>query len=85
MVTGGYSPGYGPVDDAPETYGQFDPARRVVVTRSELSHFADCDSPYGGKCSCPEMACDNCGYSGADRNPDAYPGEDCTRCGGEIK
>ena len=29
--------------------------------------------------------CDNCGYSGADRNPDAYPGEDCPRCGGEVK
>ena len=30
-------------------------------------------------------SCDNCGYSGPDRNPDAYPGEDCPRCGGEIK
>ena len=32
-----------------------------------------------------ELRCDNCGYSGADRKPDAYPGEDCPRCGGEIK
>ena len=29
--------------------------------------------------------CDNCGYSGADRKPDAYPGEDCPKCGGEVK
>ena len=29
--------------------------------------------------------CDNCGYSGPDRKPDAYPGEDCPKCGGEIK
>ena len=30
MVTGGYSPGYGPVDDAPETRST------TMVTRSEL-------------------------------------------------
>ena len=32
-----------------------------------------------------ELRCDNCGYAGAARKPDAYPGEDCPRCGGEIK
>ena len=29
--------------------------------------------------------CGNCGYSGIGRDPDAYPGEDCPKCGGEIK
>lgn len=31
------------------------------------------------------MRCDNCGYEGPERDPDAYPGEDCPVCGGEIK
>ena len=36
----------------------------------------------GGCGECP--ACDNCGYDGPERKQDAYPGEDCPKCGGEL-
>ena len=52
-------------------------------------HAIPCPSPclacVDENCTPPELRCDNCGYSGADRNPDAYPGEDCPKCGGEVK
>lgn len=33
----------------------------------------------------PKPECDNCGYDGPERAANAYPGEDCPRCGGEIR